>query len=95
MNLDIIIIALSAFAGGVFTALAGFLDAKASNPVEAWNWYKFGKSIIAAGIAGFVFAVGYQFRDVFSVYDVFIAILGGAGIEAGSNRVIGALTPKS
>jgi len=83
--MNLIIVAIAAFGGGVLSALLGWLDSK-----ETFNSRKFGKSAVIALLAGIGFAVGYSFGDGVEVGDVFLAILGGAGVDSLSNRVIGA-----
>ncbi len=93
MNGNLLIIALAAFLGGVFSALVGFCKAKMADPPEIFVPYKFLKSVIVALLAGIGFAMAYTFQETFTMRDILGAILGGAGAEVLTNRTNGALTP--
>ena len=81
-----IIIALSAFGGGILAAILGWLDSK-----EEFDPRKFAKSIGFAFLAGLGFAVGYQLSDGPLTRDCLVALLSGAGWDAVTNRTLGAM----
>ena len=82
-----IYIGLAAFCGGLLSALLGWFDSK-----ENFDWRKFGKSLVMAFISGISFAVAYNYSGEIGTLDIFAGILGGAGVDALSNRVIGTFT---
>jgi hypothetical protein len=84
--MNILYIAVAAFLGGIVSSLLGWLDSG-----EAFVPKKFTASLIRALVAGIGFAVAYQFTDGMSPVDLLIAFLGGAGVEAGGNRISGAI----
>jgi hypothetical protein len=85
--MDRILIALLALSGGLFAALLGWLDSN-----EPFDPRKFGGSAIRSLVAALVFAVGYQLAQAqVTVLDLFIAFLGGAGVDAIGNRIAGKL----
>lgn len=86
MEPGIIYVAVAAFAGGILTALLGWLESG-----KPFVPRKFGASLVRALIAGGAFAVAYQFGNGVSIVDIFVAVLGGAGIDVVSNRVAGAI----
>jgi len=77
-----IIVALSAFGGGILSALLGWLDSS-----EKFVVRKFVKSIVASVVAGLIFAVSYTYGDAVGIKDIFLAVLGGAGVDVLANRV--------
>ncbi len=83
--MNLIYVAVAAFAGGILAAFLGWLDSK-----EPFDPRKFGKSVGVALLSGFAFAVGYTFSNHIGVRDVFVAVLAGAGVDALTNRAIGA-----
>lgn len=85
MDVNLVWIALSAFGGGILSGVFGWLDSH-----EAFVASKFMRTVGAALIAAIVFAVAYQFSDGIDVRDVFLAILGGAGVDVLANRALGA-----
>ena len=85
--MDRILIALMALGGGLLAALLGWLDSN-----EPFEPRKFGGSAIRSLVAAVVFAVGYQLSHTpVMVLDLFIAFLGGAGVDAIGNRIAGKL----
>lgn len=87
--MNLVIIALAAFAGGILAAFIGWLDAH-----EPWDSRKFGKSLGVALITALVFAVGYSFSGEIGAKDIFIAVLAGAGVDVLTNRALGAIAKK-
>lgn len=83
-----VLIALAAFGGGILGALLGFFDAH-----EAFDWRKFGKSVIVAILAGIGFALAYPFVDGIGIRDILLAIASGAGADSVVNRLTGTLKP--
>jgi len=74
--------ALAALAGGLASALLGWLESG-----ETFNVRKFGGSAVRALIAAVVFAAGYQFADGIGILDLLYAFLGGAGVDVLGNRI--------
>ncbi len=89
MEINLIGIALAAFVGGITTALLGWSEA--STP---WNWKKFSSSIVRSlvGAVALAAAMDYSGATVPMIY--LLALLSGAGVEVGGNRVAGAITKK-
>ena len=85
-NLNLVVVAVAAFSGGLLSSVLGWLDSK-----EPWDSRKFGRSAGFALLSGIGFAVGYSFSNSIGARDVFVAILAGAGVDSISNRAIGAL----
>lgn len=85
MNNNVLIVAAAAFAGGILSAVMGWLDSK-----EPFDARKFGKSIIASLLAGLVFAVKEYVSSGDLTIDVLVALISGAGVDALANRGIGA-----
>jgi hypothetical protein len=78
-----IYVAAAVLAGGLCTALLGWLESG-----EPFDPRKFGGSVLRAIIAAIVFAVGFQLSDGWlTVLDLFYAFLGGAGVDVLGNRV--------
>ena len=90
LNVAVLLVALLACAGGVVSALLGWL-----NSGEAFVPRKFIASVIRALIAGVAFAVGYSFADGISILDLFAAFLGGAGIDVLGNRIAGSIITRT
>ena len=90
MKDNILLVAVAAFAGGILASLLGFLDSG-----QPFDVRKFGKSLIFALLSGIGFAVSFTYSDSVSVRDLALAVLGGAGVDSLSNRVIGAVKGRS
>lgn len=86
--MNLVIVAVAAFVGGVLSAFLGFLDSK-----EKFDPRKFGKSIGVALLSGLAFAIGYSFSETIGARDIFVAILAGAGVDGITNRALGAARP--
>jgi len=85
--MGILYVALSAFGGGVVSALLGWFESG-----EAFVARKFGSSMLRAVLAGAVFAVGYTYMSsVVAVPDVLCAFLAGAGVDVLGNRLAGSI----
>lgn len=82
-NRDLVYIALAAFAGGMLSAILGWIDSS-----EPFNVRKFGRSLIFALLSGVAFGVGYNFVGQVGVRDLFLALLSGAGVDVLSHRAI-------
>lgn len=87
--MNIVWVAISAFVGALACSLLGFLDSQ-----ETFNARKFTASAIRAVIAGVGFAVAYQYTDSLTTIDLGLAFLGGAGVDAGGNRLSGYVKAK-
>ena len=81
-----ILIALAATAGGLLSSLAGWRDSK-----ESFDGDKFKKSFAASVLAGVGFAIAYANVTPITQLDYLTAVLSGAGVDAGLNRVLGAI----
>jgi hypothetical protein len=84
-DMNLVLIALAAFGGGTLAAFLGWLDS-----AEPFAPRKFGRSLGFALLSGIGFAVGYSFSDSIGARDLFAAVLAGAGVDALSNRALGA-----
>jgi hypothetical protein len=84
-DLNLVLIALAAFAGGILAAFLGWLNSN-----EPFAPRKFGRSVGFALLAGIGFAGGYSFADSIGARDLFAAVLAGAGVDVISNRALGA-----
>ena len=83
--MDRVYVALAALAGGLFSALMGWLESN-----EPFDARKYGGSAIRSLIAAVIFAAGYQLsHTTVTVLDLFYAFLGGAGVDAIGNRIAG------
>jgi hypothetical protein len=79
-------IALAAFAGGVVSAVLGFLDSG-----SAFQLKKFLPSLLRALVAAAVFAVGYSYNDGITPLEIGSAFIAGAGIDILGNRGAGVI----
>ena len=86
--MEVLLIALVAFGGGIVAALLGWLEA--GTPFDKG---KFGSSALRALIAGVAFGVLYNYADTgVTVLDYAIAFLGGAGVDVLGNRAAGSIS---
>ncbi len=86
-------VAFAAFGGGILMAFLGWLDSKdADGKPEPFNARKYGKSVGFAFLSALGFAVAYAYTDGVGIKDVLLAILGGAGVDGVSNRIMGAIS---
>ena len=90
LNVAVLYIALLACAGGIVSALLGWLDSG-----EAFIPRKFMASVVRALVAGVVFAIGYSFANGISILDLFAAFLGGAGMDVLGNRISGSIVHRT
>ena len=81
--MEIVYIALAAFTGGIIVSLLGWL-----NEHEPFDIHKFAASLLRALLAAGGFAAAYTYAGNIGVMDIVIAVLGGAGIDAGGKRLI-------
>ena len=85
--MEVLYVALSAFGGGIASAIMGWMDSG-----EIFIGRKFASSVIRALIAGGVFAVGYQLAgSSISIMDIVIAFVAGAGVDVLGNRIAGSI----
>jgi hypothetical protein len=84
--MPVLTIALTAFTGGVASAVLGWLDSH-----EPFHARKLTASVVRALFAGGIFALGYQFKDGVSNIDLIYAFLAGAGVDVLGNRIAGAI----
>lgn len=84
--MEILYVALSAFGGGIVSAIMGWLDSG-----EVFIGRKFISSVIRALVAGGLFAVGYTLIGGVTIMDVIIAFVAGAGVDVLGNRVAGSI----
>ena len=81
--MEIVYIGLAALVGGILSSLLGWADAK-----EPFYVNKFAASLLRALLAAGGFAAAYTYAGNIGVMDIVIAVLGGAGIDAGGKRLI-------
>lgn len=88
-DISTFIIATAAVIGALFSATLGWLDS-----AEPFEPRKFTSSILRAIVAGIVLAVGYVVgspAQTVTLLDALLAFLSGMGIDAGGNRLAGAI----
>ena len=86
--MEIIFIGVAAFLGGIVAALLGWTETN-----EAFDARKFCSSLIRAIIAGGVIAVAFNYSEI-TLLSFLIAFLAGAGVDAGGNRIAGAISAR-
>ena len=85
--MEIILIAVAAFSGGILSALLGWLDSH-----EQFEARKFTASVLRALGAGAAFAITYTLAGpAVTVLDLVVAFVAGAGVDASINRIAGAI----
>ena len=84
--MGIVYVSLAAFAGGIASAILGWLDSG-----EVFAGRKFAASVLRAFVAGLVFAVGYTLSGKVTVMDIIIAFVAGAGVDVLGNRLAGSI----
>jgi len=84
--MDVVWIGVAAFLGGIVSGVLGWLDSG-----EAFEIRKFSASIVRALFAGLGIAVAYSYANSITALDIVVAILAGAGFDAGVNRISGAI----
>ncbi len=89
MEINIIVIGLAAFAGGIATAVLGWTER-----ATPWNWRKFSSSMIRSVVGAVAIAAAMDYSGAVTPILYLFAFLSGAGVEAGGNRVAGALMRK-
>ena len=87
--MNVLLVALAAFVGGIIAALAGWLETQ-----EPFNLRKFGSSIARALLAAVGVAIAYSYANNLSALDIAMALLAGAGVDVLGNRVAGAITAR-
>ena len=84
--MNVVWIAVLAFAGGVVAATLGWLDSQ-----EPFNVRKYSASTIRALVAAVALAVAYSYTNGLSPIDLGIAFIGGSGADVLGNRISGAI----
>jgi len=84
--MQVLYIALAAFAGGIVAAVLGYLDSETPFQLK-----KFLASLLRALVSGALFAAYYSYSDGITPVEILIAFVTGAGIDVLGNRGIGAL----
>ena len=87
--MDIIFIAVAAFLGGIVAALLGWAESQ-----ETFVARKFASSVIRALVGGIGIAAAFSYAGGVSILSFLIAFLAGAGVDAGGNRIAGAIVAK-
>jgi len=86
MEINIVWLALAAFIGGMATGLVGW--AEAGTP---WNARKFVVTLVRSALGGVAIAAATDYTGATSPIIYLLAVLAGAGVEVGSNRIAGAI----
>jgi len=91
MEINLIYIALSAFLGGMSTALIGWTEAG-----TPWDGKKFIASLVRSlvGGIGIAIAAAMDYSGTTAPVIYLLAFLSGAGIEVGGNRIAGAIAQR-
>jgi len=89
MEINIIYVALAAFFGGMASGLIGW--AEASTP---WNGRKFIVTLVRSALGGVAIAIATDYSGATAPIVYLLALLAGAGVEVGSNRIAGAIAKK-
>ena len=84
--MEVLSVALSAFIGGLFAAVMGWLDSG-----DDFIGRKFVSSVIRALVAGGVFAIGYTLVGNITIMDIVVAFVAGAGVDVLGNRIAGSI----
>lgn len=86
---SLIYIAVSASIGALISGLLGWWDNH-----EPFDKQKFMSNVFRAAFAGMTFALTYVLQPNI-IRNIFLAILGGAGIDVLGNRIKGGTTPRN
>ena len=84
--MEVLWVALVAWAGGVVAALAGWLESKSK-----FDPRKFGTSVVRSFIGGITIAYLFTYKEYLIPLDLLWAFLSGAGVDVIGNRVGGAI----
>ena len=88
--MNIIWVGVAAFVGGIVAALLGWTES-----TEPFNVKKFMASVIRALVAGVGVAAAFGYgAGPIAGLSLLIAFLSGAGVDAGGNRVAGAIAAR-
>lgn len=87
--MNVVLIAVAAFLGGIIAALIGWLETQAP-----FNPRKFAASVTRALVAAIGIAVAYTYVNSLSALDIAMAVLAGAGVDVLGNRIAGAITAR-
>lgn len=90
--MELFYISLAAWGGGILAALLGWLKSG-----EKFNARHFAPSVLTAFLAGGSFAIAYAATGAaVTALSIIVAVLAGAGVDSGVNRLVGAFTaPKT
>jgi len=89
LDTQIAMLAFTSVLGALVIAVLGWLDSG-----ESFNGRTFASSLIRAVIAGILSAIGFSTIETPMLWDYIIAFLAGAGIDAGGNRIAGAISAR-
>lgn len=84
--MNLVYIALAAFAGALVSAILGWLETN-----EPFAARKFLGSVLRAISAAAIFAATYSFKDGPTPLDFLLAFLGGSGVDVLGNRLAGSI----
>jgi len=89
LDIQIVMLALASVLGAVGTAILGWCESG-----EPFTGRKFASSMLRAGFAGLVSAVGFSTTENPMLWDYILALLAGAAIDAGGKRISGAIAAR-
>ena len=88
--MEILFVAGAAFLGGIVSALLGWTES-----TEPFNPKKFGSSIIRSIVAAAGVAAAFDYGGgVAAGIGLLIAFLAGVGVDAGGNKIAGAISAR-
>ena len=89
--MDVIYVGAAAFLGGMITALLGWTES-----AETFDVKKFMSSVIRSVVGAVVIAAAYDYSGAANpIIAYLMAFLAGAGVDAGGNRVAGAIAARN
>jgi hypothetical protein len=87
--MDVIFIGVAAFVGAMVAALLGWTESG-----EGFDARKFSSSIIRAIIGGVGIAAAWDYVGSITPIAYLLAFLAGVGVDAGGNRIAGAIAAR-
>lgn len=87
--MEVIYIGISAFIGAIINALLGWTESS-----DAFDVRKFTSSIIRGVIGAAGIAAAFNYAEDINAISFIIAFLAGAGVDAGGNRIAGAIVSR-